>query len=61
MELHTGRTKPLGDKGHVSAIDKQPASGSVLAGPEGLEGDEQADRRHHGGRDKALHAYPLTH
>lgn len=61
VELRTGRIKPLGNKGHVSAIDKHPACGLVLVGPEGLEGDEQADRRHHGGRDKALHAYPLTH
>lgn len=61
VELRAGRTSPLGDKGHVSAIDKQPTHELVLVGPEGLEGDEQADRRHHGGRDKALHAYPLTH
>jgi len=61
LELRAGRIRPLGDNGHVSAIDKQPTHGSVLVGPEGMEGDEQADRRHHGGRDKALHAYPLTH
>ncbi|MBK1705011.1 MOSC domain-containing protein [Halochromatium glycolicum] len=61
LELRAGRTRPLGDKGHVSAIDKQRTNGLVHVGPEGLEDDEQADRRHHGGRDKALHAYPLTH
>jgi MOSC domain-containing protein YiiM len=61
VELRAGRIQSLGDKGERSAIDKQPAYGAVLVGPGGLEGDEQADRRHHGGRDKALHAYPLMH
>lgn len=28
-----------------------------MARPSGLPGDEQGDRRHHGGPDKALHAY----
>jgi len=60
-ELRAGRARPLGDNGHVSAIDKQPTDGVVFVGPQGLEGDEQADRRHHGGREKALHAYPLAH
>lgn len=61
VELRAGRIRPLGDNGHVSGIDKQPTHGVVLVGPDGVEGDEQADRRHHGGRDKALHAYPLRH
>lgn len=61
VELRAGRTRPLGYNGHVSAINKQPISGSILVESEGLEGDEQADRRHHGGRDKALHAYPVAH
>lgn len=61
VELRAGGAKPLGDQGHVSAIDKQPIHGLVRVGPEGIEGDQQADRRNHGGRDKALHAYPLTH
>jgi MOSC domain-containing protein YiiM len=61
VELRTGHTKSLADGGVVSAIDKQLTHGMVFVGSEGLEGDEQADRRHHGGRDKALHAYPLAH
>ena len=59
VKPRTGRARPLGDKGHLSAIDMQPTSGLVLARPEGLEGAEQADRQHHGGRDKALHAYQI--
>ncbi len=34
VELRAGRTRPLGDKGHISAIDKQPTHGLVLVGPE---------------------------
>lgn len=40
---------------------KQPAAGSVAVGPLGLEGDEQADPTVHGGRGKAVYAYPQEH
>lgn len=40
-----------------TAIDKRPVSGRVLAGPLGLEGDAQANRRHHGGPDQAVYAF----
>jgi MOSC domain-containing protein YiiM len=40
-----------------SAIWKSPVSGRVRAGGVNLEGDEQADRRVHGGPDKAIYAY----
>lgn len=60
-ELRTGRARPFGPNGEPSAIDKAPRAGPVPAGHEGLDGDEQGDRRRHGGPDKALHAYPLAH
>lgn len=41
----------------VTAIDKRPVDGPVAAGPYGLYGDVQADRKHHGGLDKAIYAY----
>ncbi|PFG32819.1 MOSC domain-containing protein [Sanguibacter antarcticus] len=41
----------------VTAIDKRPVDGPVTVGPLGLRGDVQADRRFHGGEDKALYAY----
>lgn len=44
-----------------SAIVKQQASGKIALGLEGLEGDGQADRKHHGGPDKALCVYPIEH
>ena len=54
-EVRVGRARAFGPA--TSAIDKAPVEGPVMAGPQGLAGDEQADRRHHGGPDKALHAY----
>jgi len=40
-----------------SAVDKSPLTGPVHVTRLGLEGDEQADTRHHGGLDKALLAW----
>jgi MOSC domain-containing protein YiiM len=54
-----GRVQPLARS--TSAIDKQPVSGPVHVHGLGLDGDEQADRRVHGGLDKALHCYPWAH
>lgn len=41
----------------VTAIDKGPLEGAVRIGPYGVRSDVQADRKHHGGLDKALYAY----
>ncbi|MGE0847762.1 MAG: MOSC domain-containing protein [Flavobacteriaceae bacterium] len=60
-ELRIGRVGPLGPRGVPSGIDKQPAPGPVMALAGGLVGDEQGDTVHHGGRDKAIHAYPAAH
>ena len=57
--LLAGRTTPFrGEEG--SAIGKTPIPRAEV-GVEGLIGDEQADRIHHGGADKALHHYPAEH
>jgi MOSC domain-containing protein YiiM len=61
LELRTGRAEPFGPTGELSAIDKRPTDRPLHVTAEGLEGDEQGDRRHHGGPDKALHAYALVH
>ncbi|KQR15844.1 MULTISPECIES: MOSC domain-containing protein [Xanthomonas] len=47
--------------GSRSAIDKRVVHGSLQVGVEGLQGDEQGDRRVHGGPDKAIHHYPRDH
>lgn len=59
--LLAGRVAALDDSGRTSAIAKQPVSGPQRLGPEGLAADEQADRRVHGGPDKAIHHYPAEH
>ncbi|GAA1697041.1 hypothetical protein GCM10009808_13070 [Microbacterium sediminicola] len=49
----------LPDSGTVgtTAIDKRAVHGAVRVGPYGVYADVQADRKHHGGVDKALYAY----
>lgn len=61
LELRIGRVEPFGPAGEPSAIAKQPVAGRLAVGPGGLAGDQQADLRHHGGADKALHHYPYDH
>ena len=46
-------------KAAESAIWKSPVEGRVAARGANLEGDDQADRRAHGGPDKALYAYAI--
>ncbi|MFT4088752.1 MAG: MOSC domain-containing protein [Gordonia sp. (in: high G+C Gram-positive bacteria)] len=41
----------------VTAIDKRVVDGPVKVGPLGLRADVQADRKHHGGPDKAVYVY----
>lgn len=59
--LLVGGVRPLGEKGVPSGIDKRPAARPLRIGREGIEGDAQGDRRHHGGPDKAVHHYPFDH
>ncbi len=61
LALNSGRIRPLGREGLPSGIDKRPLDGPVQVTRTGLAGDEQADRLHHGGPDKALHHYPAEH
>lgn len=60
LDLRIGRAVPFGPKGEPSTIAKLPA-GRVRITQLGLSGDEQADARHHGGPDKAVHHYPHEH
>ncbi len=45
----------------TSAIVKRPAQRTLQLSPTNLEGDGQADLRHHGGHDKSVLAYPAAH
>ena len=59
--IFTGRAVPYTRPGSRSAIAKSPVDGILRIHAEGLEGDEQGDRRVHGGPDKAIHHYPFDH
>lgn len=49
------------DREWTSAFFKDPVHYPIHAGAEGLDGDGVADRRVHGGADKAINAYPADH
>lgn len=59
--LLTGRAAALPGSDALSGIVKAPVDRPLALGTEGLEGDEQADRRVHGGIEKAVHHYPFDH
>ena len=63
ISVNVGRSeRRLIDGRHVAtAIGKRPLGGAVAVGPLGLAGDEQADSSVHGGRSKAVYAYPTQH
>ena len=61
VTLLTGRAAPLPGSATLSGIVKTPVTHPLTLGPEGFAGDEQADRRVHGGIEKAVHHYPLDH
>ena len=60
LDVRRGKVRPLGPDGVPSGIDKQPVCGPVMATVDGMDGDEQGDLRHHGGPDKAIHAYAAS-
>lgn len=59
--LLTGRAAPLPGSTALSGIAKTQVSRPLALGAQGLEGDEQADCRVHGGVEKAVHHYPFDH
>jgi MOSC domain-containing protein YiiM len=63
LSLYAGRPAPLrhGRTTVSSAVVKQPLAGVGLVHADGLVGDEQADRKNHGGPGKALLVYACEH
>src|SRR4249920_2542645 len=51
------RTTPWAGRQVTSAIWKEPVAGRIAVAGVNLAGDDQADRRVHGGPDKAVYAY----
>lgn len=56
-----GGIRPLPPQNKPTGIFKSEIIMPAWVGKEGLAGDAQADRRVHGGPDKALHQYPVAH
>lgn len=61
MTLYLGGIRPLPPENAPTGIFKQAVLMPVWVGKTGLAGDAQADRRVHGGPEKALHQFPVAH
>lgn len=61
VSVYIGGIRPLARSGRPSGIHKAPPAGPIELNEEGFAGDRQADRRVHGGPDKAVHLYPARH
>ena len=56
-----GKISPFGPKGQLSAYRKTSTNFNVTVTKLGLQGDEQADLKNHGGKDKAIMHYAYDH
>ena len=61
ITLLVGALAPLPETDTLSGIAKTPVTHPLALSAEGLEGDQQGDRRVHGGPEKAVHHYPREH
>ena len=61
LSVNVGRVREFEYSGRLakSAIWKSPVDGRVAVRGVNLDGDDQADRRAHGGPDKAVYAYAM--
>jgi MOSC domain-containing protein YiiM len=67
--IQVGKVRTEGDSAHADSMNrkwttafyKRPVAGAVAVYKLGLEGDQIADPRHHGGIDKAVLAYSADH
>lgn len=60
IQIFLGGIRPLPPDNQPTGIFKQEVVMPVWVGREGLAGDAQADRRVHGGPEKALHQYAIA-
>jgi MOSC domain-containing protein YiiM len=61
IQVGMPRSVPQGGQGVSTGIFKSPVAGRVRMRSLNLDGDQQADLTVHGGRDKAVYAYPSEH
>lgn len=61
VTVFAGGLRPLPPEGQMTGMFKTRQDAPLSCTREGLQGDMQADRRYHGGPDKAVHLYPADH
>lgn len=61
ISIFTGHIQALPISGRPTGIYKSPVTNRINLGYEGFAGDQQADRKVHGGPEKAVHLYPARH
>ncbi|CAM1654319.1 C-terminal [Bartonella apihabitans] len=61
LALSVGPIKSIGPDNLQSGIDKKPVDRPLLLTKTGFISDEQADKKHHGGPEKAVHHYDFDH
>lgn len=61
VSIFVGGVKPLPVSGRPTGMYKLRVKGPIDLGAEGFQGDQQADRKVHGGPEKAVHLYPARH
>ncbi|MEN3942362.1 MOSC domain-containing protein [Prosthecobacter sp. SYSU 5D2] len=61
QEISSRESGAWWDRAWSTGFYKQPVLQSIWLGYEGLKGDQQADRRYHGGAEKAVCVYSLEH
>ena len=63
ISLNIGQIREINQNGNIvsTAIYKTPVSGALQVNNLGIEGDQQANLKVHGGVDKAVYAYPSEH
>ena len=61
LALSVGPIRSIGPDNLQSGIDKKPVDRPLLLTKIGFIGDEQADKKHHGGPEKAVHHYDFDH
>lgn len=57
LSVNIGVPRNIPGTGAVTGIYKEPVTGPVAIGRDGIDGDVIADRRHHGGSDQAIYVY----
>ncbi len=62
-QLFVGRPQTIVDEEGKwrTAIGRSPVAGPVALGIRGLEGDQVADKKHHGSPDQAVCCHSLAH